>query len=414
MSTARALQTVTIALQNRLKTAVAGAKVHARPPDRVKAGLETAAFLNLFLFEVLPNAAWRNQEYPSRGGASGLRPPLPLDLRYLLTAYPEADDEQTAHGLLGQAMLLLHDDPVLSRAELSAAMDPLDPSSQTGIDVQFEQVGVCQMHLPLDELSKLWTAFGTDYRLSVVYQLSVVLIDPGRPPLAPLPVLQRGSSDPAADEPPTVGTSTGPILDAVVVQAWLPNRSVPSRHLETIVLQGRGLGGGHAFARFYHPSLADPLDVPAVTESASEVTVKVPAALPLGFSSVAVGLDLGGGRAVMSNRLPLAVAPRIKVSKVVAPPADPVQVQVTVNPAPAATVPVLVLFRGAQLLAERLGPGTYQFDAPVPPGATSQNPVKVPVRVRIEGIDSIPLPDPVAGQPLPLLWDEPDQVVSLP
>ena len=206
MSTAEALQTVTDALRKRLegsRTMGAPTIVHTGPPDKMRAGLETAPFLNLFLFEVLPNPAWRNQEVPARGGAR-LRPPLPLDLRYLLTAYPTANDDGPAHGLLGQAMLRFHDQPVVSRAELTAAMPVV--GTRTGVDQQFELVRVGLMHLPLDELSKLWTAFGTQYRLSVVYQVSVVLIDPTTPPDAPLPVLQRGSTDPTVGGSSAVGS----------------------------------------------------------------------------------------------------------------------------------------------------------------------------------------------------------------
>ena len=38
---------------------------------------------------------------------------------------------------------------------------------------------------------------------------------------------------------------------------------------------------------------------------------------------------------------------------------------------------------------------------------------RVPVRVRIAGIDSVPLPDPQAGQPVPVDWDD-AQVVNIP
>jgi Pvc16 N-terminal domain len=415
MSTGLALQTVTNALRRRLGTAVANTRVHTRPPDRLRPGLETAPYLNLFLFEVLPNAAWRNQELPGRGGGAQLRPPLSLDLRYLLTAYPDGDDEDSAHGLLGQAMLLLHDDPVLRRAELAGT------APAAGVDLQVDQVRLSLMHLPLDELSKLWTAFTTDYRLSVVYQASVVLIDPAVPPTAPLPVLQRGSADLTADEPPTVGLGGGPVLTAMSVPSWGRQRGVmPPRHGETIALEGTGLGGT-TFVRFRHPDLPDPVDQPLVQVEPGRVTAVVPAAVPVGFGTVAAATDLGEGRALTSNQLPVGVPPRITVARVPAGDPDPlpvpanhVRVEVTVTPAPAAEVPVLVLAGSAQLPARSTDTaGRYRADVAIPPGATAANPVPVPVRVRIAGIDSVPLPDPVEGQPLPVDWD-PAQVVTLP
>jgi len=414
MSTGVALQAVTNALRRRLRAAAPNTLVHARPPDQLRPGLETRPYLNLFLFEVLPNAAWRNQELPARGGGARLRPPLSLDLRYLLTAYPDTDDEDSAHGLLGAAMLLLHDDPVLSRDELAGT------APAAGVDQQFEQVRICLMHLPLDELSKLWTAFTTDYRLSVVYQASVVLIDPAVPPTAPLPVLQRGSTDLAADEPPTVGVGAGPVVDAVVVPAWGRQRTVPSRHGDTVVLEGTGLAGTTA-VRFRHPDLADPVDAPAVEVTGQKVTAVVPAALPVGFATAAAATDLGEGRALTSNQVPLGVAPRMTVARV--PAGDPdttplaaghVRVEVTVGPVPAAGVAVLVLVGAAQVAGRSTTAlGRYRVDVAIPSTATALNPARVPLRVRIAGIDSVPLPDPVDGQPLPVDWD-PAQVVTLP
>ena len=80
--------------------------------------------LNLFLYQVTPNAAWRNVDLPSRD-ANGRRvsnPPLALDLHYLLTAYGVADLQ--AEVLLGYGMQLLHENPVLSREAIRTALNP--------------------------------------------------------------------------------------------------------------------------------------------------------------------------------------------------------------------------------------------------------------------------------------------------
>ena len=100
--------------------------VSALPPDRVVAsnGAETSQ-LNLFLHQVSPNLGWRNEGLPSRDGAARTRlsnPPLALDLHYLLSAYGAEDLH--AEILLGYAMQLLHETPVLGRSAIATALNP--------------------------------------------------------------------------------------------------------------------------------------------------------------------------------------------------------------------------------------------------------------------------------------------------
>src|SRR5262249_950155 len=70
--------------------------------------------VNLFLYQTLPDAAWRNRDIPRRvpPGETG-QPPLPLTLYYLVTAYSDEDNDIKSHALLGKAMSILHDYPVI-------------------------------------------------------------------------------------------------------------------------------------------------------------------------------------------------------------------------------------------------------------------------------------------------------------
>ena len=92
---------------------VTGAQVTIAPPDVAVTGLDGAR-VNLYLFELLENASLKNQEIPGTGhpGAFG-RPPLSLNLRYLLTTYSDAeaqpDTDINAQTILGDAMRVLHD-----------------------------------------------------------------------------------------------------------------------------------------------------------------------------------------------------------------------------------------------------------------------------------------------------------------
>ncbi|GAF88927.1 unnamed protein product, partial [marine sediment metagenome] len=68
-------------------------------------------WVNLFLYRVTENAALKNQDLPGRGGPLSLgRPPLSLDLHYLITAMGlDSADTRGAQRVLGDAMVTLHD-----------------------------------------------------------------------------------------------------------------------------------------------------------------------------------------------------------------------------------------------------------------------------------------------------------------
>src|SRR6185503_3219574 len=78
--------------------------------------------VNLFLYRVTENAFLKNQEIPGRGGAAYGTPPLSLELFYLLTAYGRSSagedigDSKLAHHLLGSAMRVFHDFPVITES----------------------------------------------------------------------------------------------------------------------------------------------------------------------------------------------------------------------------------------------------------------------------------------------------------
>ena len=136
MSSALAIAGVTAVLQDLLNdglinhnvSGVLGSTVTVRalPPDRLEPANGTESTqLNLFLHRVTPNSGWRNQGLPSRDGSGQNRltnPPLALDLHYLLSAYGSEDLQ--AEILLGYAMQLLHETPVLDRKAIATALNP--------------------------------------------------------------------------------------------------------------------------------------------------------------------------------------------------------------------------------------------------------------------------------------------------
>jgi Pvc16 N-terminal domain len=98
VSTAYGMAGVTAVLKARLEDRIADADVQAAigpvnvtavPPDQVQAGAAEPNQLNVWLHHAAPNAAWRNEVHPIRDstGRRVARPPLALDLQYLITAF---------------------------------------------------------------------------------------------------------------------------------------------------------------------------------------------------------------------------------------------------------------------------------------------------------------------------------------
>jgi hypothetical protein len=294
---------VTSALQQLLTAATrhvqGGADVSTRAPDRAReAPFGAKNQLNVFLYQTTLDAAWRNQDSPAaKPGESGF-PPLPLVLHYLVTAYGEGDDEVKAQTVLGHALGVLHDHPVLGPDEFEGLLAGAD------LHQQLERVRITPQPLSVDELTKLWTAFQTNARLSACYEVSVVLLSSVRSTRTPLPVLTRGEKDAgvaaqAATVPPF------PTISAVRPPNGQPD-GVPG---EVLSLAGHHLDGATEVV-FAHPLAAVPPQQPASVTDA-EITVALPGGLPAGICTVAAAFPGAGGVRRFSNTQALAVAPRI-------------------------------------------------------------------------------------------------------
>jgi Pvc16 N-terminal domain len=298
-----AVATVTSALQQlltaALRTVPGGADVSARAPDRAReAPFGAKSQVNVFLYHTTLDAAWRNQDPPDvKPGESGF-PPLPLVLHYLVSAYGQGDDEIKAQTVLGHALGVLHDHPVLGRDEFEGLLPGSD------LHTQLERIRITPQPLTVDELTKLWTAFQTNARLSACYEVSVVLISSARTARTPLPVLRRGERDSGAD------AQAGTVPPFPTVERVRPPNGEPAAVAgELIALTGHHLAGATGVL-FVHPlATAGPRPPTAVTDS--EITVTVPTGFPAGTCTVAVIFPATGGPEPMSNAQPLAIAPRI-------------------------------------------------------------------------------------------------------
>src|SRR5262249_12944870 len=119
MSNFLAVATVTATLSQLIQAAVGtdvpGATVTRMRPESVATGTPSTT-VNLYLYQVTTNTAWRNADVPTRrpNGQLMQYPQVALELHYLLSFY--GDEEQLEpQRLLGSAVRTLHARPVLTR-----------------------------------------------------------------------------------------------------------------------------------------------------------------------------------------------------------------------------------------------------------------------------------------------------------
>jgi hypothetical protein len=202
MSYALAIATVSAVLKslldNRLAVqgvaaSVGDVTVTALPPDRISVGAEERSQLNLFLYRITPNTALRRA---AREGAGGARdraagdgpdslPPLALDLHYLLSAYGEQDLHMEI--LLGYAIQLLHETPVLTPERIRSALAASNregaalPPARAALSAahladRVERIGITPEYLSAEEGSRLWSTLQARYRPSAAFKVSPVMI----------------------------------------------------------------------------------------------------------------------------------------------------------------------------------------------------------------------------------------------
>jgi hypothetical protein len=303
-------------------------EVTTAPLDKARDSTSTKNQINLFLYQGIINASWRNQDIPQqiKPGETGF-PPLPLNLHYLVTAYGQSNNDQIGHILLGIAARALHDQTILSRTGIESAL------AASQLQNQVERVKITPHSLSSEEMSKLWMIFQTPYRLSLAYEVSVVLIESTRPTRTPSPVLTRGEKDagiPAqASLIPTVPTLTEIKFTALeeFKQTLSPDRAASikqpaARRGEKIELTGYNLAEGSSVNVFFtHPFLKQPIVISEAafddrTSTAITLTLPNPATGWLaGLYTVTVEMTLAAGtprvHVVTTNGLAVPIAPTL-------------------------------------------------------------------------------------------------------
>jgi hypothetical protein len=400
MSNGLAISAVTLTLQNLIRTKVpelaAMTSVTTLPPDKVVGGDNDQ--INLFLYHLTPDAAWRNMDMPQqvRPGERS-QPPLPLALDYLVTAYGKND-----HLLLGKTMSVLHDHPLFSPDEFKAVM----PAAE--LDRQPERVRITLQPLSLEDMYRLWNGFQTQYRISAAYQVAVALIESTRATRASLPVLKRGDDDRGPQS--TAGSS--PVLTALV----LPDAQPAVRLGETFVIQGDNMTIENVSVRFVHRSLPNPIDLtPDAGDNPGEIKVKLPndsaamSAWVPGLYTVSLLVHRPTLPVWTTNELPLGIAPIVTRT----PASVPVGSIVTLTSTPRIRdgQRVLLVLGNNQVPQDSLTndpiltkPSSIGFKIP------TLDPGSYLARLRVDGIDSLPVIR-TGSPPVPAF--DPNQMVQV-
>jgi hypothetical protein len=372
--------------------------------------------LNLFLYQVTPNSGWRNQGLPSRSAVSGERltnAPLALDLHYLLTAYARLDFE--AEILLGYAMHLLHERPVLDRAAIRKALSAgaIDTSLMppafnaliaSDLADQVELIKITQAVQSSDEMSKLWSAIQSKYRPSSAYQVSVVLIEGKRAAVSPLPVLTRGKRIPGTERDEGVAVSPDILPPLPTLFSAKPvDKQIAARLGETVTIEGTRLAGAGHEVRLVHRLFATPFKISVVTVSPAgdKATFTLP-------NTAAAKKNLAAGQLAATiqftptgelvpretNAVPLVIAPDPELASATVVRGAAVEVTLAPRPQVRPEQHAILMLDSAQAVAEprtlAADPLVFKFPASLPNGTYW-------VRLRVDGTDSLLLirKDPV-------------------
>jgi hypothetical protein len=306
MSNFLAVATVTATLQRVLQSVIGadvpGAKANTARPDISGHGVPEVG-VNIFLYQILPNAVLRNADLPTRNGngVAGKRPFAAVDLYYLMSFYGN-DSQLEPQRVLGSVVRTLHAQPLLSRQMIRDAVS--DPAysylATSNLADAVDPIRFSSLSLSLEELSKLWSVFfQTPYALSVAYRASVVLLEEELTPVVPLPVRDRQIF---------VVPFEYPVIENLDPQILVTGA--------TLTIQGQNLRGDVTKIKF-----GDTLFVPANSNiNNRQITLALPTTLQPGVRTAQVIHDFDFGtpkephRGFESNVAPFILQPTIKTA----------------------------------------------------------------------------------------------------
>lgn len=188
MATWRAISAVSGAVKTVLESARQSAGLSAVPielfqPAQLASPPSEAVSLTLYRVTINQN----QRSPPPRVTPSGrrLRPALPVDLQYLLTAWGRTPERQ--HELLGWAMRTLEDTPLLPASLLNQGQ-------ATPVFRAEEAVDIIAAPVTQQEMVAIWEVAKSQMQLSMTYVARAVNLDSEVELGAPTPVQTRDAS----------------------------------------------------------------------------------------------------------------------------------------------------------------------------------------------------------------------------
>ncbi len=324
MSNYLAIAIVTAALQQLLTDpvtkAVGGASVGFNRPD---ASSSAAPLVNIFLYQITPNAAYRNADLPTRrpDGSLSQRPQAAFDLHYLFTFHGN-DAQLEPQRLMGAVATALHSQPLLSTDNINSAVTSFGFLAGSQLESQAERIRFTPTALSLEEFSKLWSVFfQVEYSLSAAYQASVVLMESSDSPQEAPPVLARNLY---------VIPFQVPNISQVISQAGADQPVISG---STLLIQGQQLRGQSTLL------LIEDQELNPASVSDKNITLLVPATIHAGLKGIQVlqkslmGTPPVLHRGLESNIAPFVLHPAITAAHAVAlPPPNGAAVTLTLSP----------------------------------------------------------------------------------
>lgn len=232
-------------------------------PDETTGGRR----INLFLYKVQENPGMKNMDWQVKKGAPTqlVPPPLSLNLFYLMTPYGPNDPQtgnSTAHEILGEAMRVFYENPIVHQDYLV-----------DGLKDAREQIKLMLNTLDLEELSRVWNTFTEPFRLSALYEVSVVQLD-----------MLSESEQTMAQRVRQIGV---PDVRAPFNPPLVENMEPMSGSTGTVVtFHGKNLTGWRAYVTIMRRLI---LDGEKLTEDL--FTVTIPDDLPAGFHEIRVDIS---------------------------------------------------------------------------------------------------------------------------
>jgi Pvc16 N-terminal domain len=371
-------------------------RVSGDPPDVLRDKHDKAQ-LGFYLFHVAADKFNRNSPVTGQTVPPIPAQPLSLELYYLLTASSSATNVSYVEEqqLMSIAMKCLYESPLIH-----ARLPSDEPKEEFTLTMEVETA---------DELGRLWQAIEKPARLSVVYKVSVVFLQPPSPP--------PGINPPPTSWTVTVNPATLPFaaLGQVLGTYATVSYTGPDNMRHSFSLSPAAVAPGQRFvvygAGLDAPSLSDHVyllpSAGAEIDATEWVTAREPARFAMtvptlgppaaGIYQIRVGNDLvlTDPAAVRSNGTPFSIAPHVDPAPGPILPTPPPGTPYTLSGGGFITGQTEVLLGVTALTATSGVVGAGQFkvndDAHLsflPPVALSTG--RYPVRVRVSQVEAPP------------------------